>query len=575
MLRKVLIAAVVALVPVASAHGQSQRVLLMPGVSYTRQVEFTTHGPVALHVINAPRPTGLYALKPVLSNEAITGRERVTAMQRRVSGTATVAGVNGDLFNFNDGHPSGVLMRSGILDSPPSSDRSSVGIGADGTLRVERVSFAGIWRGVGQRRPLRLNQPSGPNGVTLYTPVWGRTTPTGTDVVEAVVTPFPQTHPNTDLNGTIVSLAQTRGGTPIPRGGAVLVARGSGAARVSAEAPVGTTLFVRLVLTPSWTGVNDALGGGPAIVRNGRPVFDANEGFTVSQLAPRHPRTAVGQLADGRIILVAADGRQPGYSVGMTNFELALAMVRLGAVTASALDAGGSTTMAFDGALLNRPSDRGGERAVAESLLVFYYGVFAPPPAAAVVSPNGDGVAERQELAYKVVRSSTVTATLLGPDGVSRTLDQGLKPPGIHRLPWDPRKADGSLEPEGRWRFTVTALDDRAETSTTDRIFWVNVTLGALEVQRTVWVRRNGSNPRARFRLAHPARVRVTVERPSGAVVRTVLNRNVGEGTWSAGWNGRDNSGFIAQSGRYVIRVRATNTFGSVDLTRPFALRRL
>ena len=40
-------------------------------------------------------------------------------------------------------------------------------------------------------------------------------------------------------------------------------------------------------------------------------------------------------------MLVAVDGRQPGYSTGLTNFELALTMMRLGCVTASALDAGG------------------------------------------------------------------------------------------------------------------------------------------------------------------------------------------------------------------------------------------
>jgi len=64
---------------------------LMPGVIYSRQVEFTAHGPVVLHVIAAPRPTGLYALKPILSNNAVLGRERVTSMERRVSGDATVA----------------------------------------------------------------------------------------------------------------------------------------------------------------------------------------------------------------------------------------------------------------------------------------------------------------------------------------------------------------------------------------------------------------------------------------------------------------------------------------------------
>src|SRR5215216_1623359 len=121
---------------------------LMPGVVYSRQVEFTTHGPIVVHVISTPKPAGgLYQLKPVLSNNAIIGRERVTSMQRSVSGVATVAGVNGDLFAWNDGHPTGALMRSGVLDSAPSGDRSSVGVDADGNLHVERVAMAGTWKG--------------------------------------------------------------------------------------------------------------------------------------------------------------------------------------------------------------------------------------------------------------------------------------------------------------------------------------------------------------------------------------------------------------------------------------------
>ena len=119
------------------------------------------------------------------------------------------------------------------------------------------------------------------------------------------------------------------------------------------------------------------------IVRNGKAVWTAGEDFLPTQLGPRNPRTAVGQRRDGKIVLLAVDGRRRGYSVGMTNWELAQAMVRLGVVTGSALDAGGSTTMAFDGKLLNRPSDPGGERSVAESLAVLYTGVYAPAAGAA------------------------------------------------------------------------------------------------------------------------------------------------------------------------------------------------
>src|SRR5438874_1978702 len=100
VLRPTGIAALVSLVLAAPAAAKAtDHSLLMPGVTFTRQVEFTPHGPVVLNVINAPKPGGLYSLLPVLSNNAIVGRERVTSMEKRVSSTATVAGVNGDFFN--------------------------------------------------------------------------------------------------------------------------------------------------------------------------------------------------------------------------------------------------------------------------------------------------------------------------------------------------------------------------------------------------------------------------------------------------------------------------------------------
>src|SRR5215212_7763608 len=166
----------------------------------------------------------------------------------------------------------------------------------------------------------------------------------------------------------------------------------------------------------------------------------------------------------------------------MTNFELALALMRLGAVTASALDSGGSTAMAFDGQLLNSPSDATGERPVAEALLVAYSGVYAPPPGEPVLSPNLDGVAEQQALSYKLVRPSTVDARLIAPNGSVRVVDAGARDPGVHRFTWDGR-AGGSgtaAEPEGRWRFTVTATEADGQVSSADRYFFLNNTLQAL-----------------------------------------------------------------------------------------------
>jgi hypothetical protein len=565
-------AALVALVlpPVAGAAG---RVVLMPGVTYEKQVQFTPHGPVAIHVMKAPKPGGLYSLRPVLSNGSILGRERVTSMQKRVSSIATVAGVNGDLFTWDEGLPSGMLMQSGVLKTPPHSKRSSVGVTDDGRLVVERVAMLGQWWGIAQRRPLTgLNQRPGPDGTSLFTPAWGSSTPPASGTVEITVQPFPPAAPFVDLSGTVVQV-KPGGSTPIPPDGAVLVGRGSSAGRLAADAVVGDTVTARLILRPQWGGVTDAIGGGPLIVKNGAPVFRALEDFTTYQLSLRHPRTGVGQRSDGSIVFVAVDGRQPGYSTGMTNFELAQTLVRLGAVHASALDAGGSTTMAFDGKLLNRPSDRP-ERAVSDSLMVFYYGVHAPTLPEQVLSPNGDGVGERQSLAFKLVRPSTVTASLVGPDRRPVLTETGERLPGIYRLSWNGRTG-GRLERQGRYRWVVNAVDNLTQHSVAERTFWLNSTLGHLRTShRVLRVRRRGTAFRVGFRLAAPARVRVMIETSSGVRVRTISNRFMRPGFRRVVWNGRYGNGVLARRGGYLVRVLATNSYGPTELTRRFSVSR-
>ena len=542
----------------------------MPGVDYSTTVRFTTHGPVVLHVIRAPRPGGLWSLRPVLSNGTLSGRERLTDMQRAVSPGATVAGVNGDFFNAADGDPEGILMRNGVLESPPYTGRSSIGIAANGLLQVARVAFFGTWQGSGPRRPLRLNQPLR-NGVSLFTPSWGATTPAGPGTIEAVIDPFPALRPTSESSGPVARVTQG-GGTPIPPGGAVLVARGTIASSLVAEAPVGQSATIRVFLEPDWSAIPEAIGGGPVLVRRGRPVFRADEIFAAPQLLPRMARAAIGQTARGQIILVAVDGNLPGYSVGMTNFELAQTLVRLGAVTGSGLGTGASTTMAFDGALLSRPSDRAGERAISDALLVFYEGVYAPLPAVPVLSPNGDGFGERQALAYKLPRRATVTATLLGPDGAARLSESGQRDAGVFPTSWPGTKADGTPELEGRWRWRISAVDDLGRSSQTTRIFTLNNTLGFLRTNQVFRVGRGRLV--ARFRLTRRATVTAELESATGVLLRTFARKRLGPGAHSVSWNGRLGRRAALYPGRYVVRVVARNELGRTELTSLVAARR-
>ena len=438
----------------------------------------------------------------------------------------------------------------------------------------------GTWQGAGPRRAIHLvNRPPGPNGTTLFTPSYGAATPANTGAFEAVLSPFPSATPNADLVGYVSE--NRRGGTPIPPGGAVLSARGTQAQRLAVEAVQGEMVTVRLVLRPEWRDVPEALGGGPELVRQRRPIFRPAEDFG-TDLNRREPRTAVGQTADGRIVMVVVDGRRPGYSSGITNFELAQTMVRLGAVTASALDSGGSSTMAVEGELLNRPSDRAGERYVSEALLVMYYGVYAPETEPAF-SPNGDGAGEQQRLEYKLVKQSTVTATLTGPDGVVRTIDSGSRRAGLYRFsfPGTSRRgrqgAAGRLaEPEGRWRWSVTAVDSDSRRSTADRSFSLNNTLGFISVSPTRMIvgKKRGGRLLVGFTLTRPARVSVTITSKTGQLLRVVRNFNGRAGKVAVLWNGRYPSGRPVYSGTYVAKVVAVNSLGRVELARAFRVRR-
>jgi hypothetical protein len=356
----------------------------------------------------------------------------------------------------------------------------------------------------------------------------------------------------------------------------VLVSHGSQAPKLQAETPPGTTVHLQLVLTPDWptAGISVAFGGGPVVVRNGKPVYAAGEDFIPSQIAPRDPRTAVGQRKNGQIVMVAVDGRRPGYSVGLTNFELAQAMVRLGVVSGAAMDSGGSTALAFDGKLLNRPSDPGGERSVKETIALMYSGVYVPPPPLATISPNGDGIAERQTLTYKVVRQSDVTATLVDPTGADAYDFTGARSPGIYKVTWPTRRSEKQRAQAalGRWRWVVNATDDLGRDSSMERSFWVNDTLGFVSVApRSARARRGVV---ARFRLTHPAKVVGSIRTRRGALVRRLGPFKLGAGTRTIRWNGRYRTGRLAYPGAYVFDVLATNAYGPVDVAKPFTVRR-
>src|SRR4029079_7687437 len=451
--RKLLIAVIAGLVIVPSAYARPTQ--LMPGVTYERTLEWTGAGPVTTHVVRAPKPGGLYSLTPLLSNGTITKLDTLSAMQRAAAPTMTSIGVNGDYYNYSSTWPTGMLMRGGVLEHHPATNRPARGGDPRGNGDVDPVKWAATWKGPSTVTYAirKLNETPGAHEVALYTPVWGPRTPTikGT---AGVLQPFPPLAPRRDLTGVVTSVVNDQS-VPIPPDGAVLVGRGDGAQNLLIDAPLGAQLTLRVPLAGSWAQVTDAIGGGPTLVKDGRPIANSREALTSAQVRGRAPRTAVGQRADGGIVMLAVDGRQAGWSIGITTLDLALALMRYGCVTGLAFDSGGSTTLACEGKVLNRPSERR-ERPLSDALVVAYSGVFTPAPVPPTLSPNADRAGDREALAYKVVRPSTVSAKLIAPDGIARELYAGQRGPGRYRLSWDGTDAAGAPAAEGVYHWNVT-----------------------------------------------------------------------------------------------------------------------
>ncbi|MBZ9634790.1 M56 and phosphodiester glycosidase domain-containing protein [Clostridium sp. FP1] len=109
----------------------------------------------------------------------------------------------------------------------------------------------------------------------------------------------------------------------------------------------------------------EAVSFGPALIVNGKPTIkDGSEGGMGMA-----PRTAIGQKADGTVIMLTIDGRSV-ESLGATLLDVQNILLEHGAYNASNLDGGSSSSMYYNGKVINNPSDSKGERVVVSTFMV-------------------------------------------------------------------------------------------------------------------------------------------------------------------------------------------------------------
>ena len=112
-------------------------------------------------------------------------------------------------------------------------------------------------------------------------------------------------------------------------------------------------------------GAVEGLTFGPPLIINGQKVIKSGDGgWGIS------PRSAIGQKKDGTILFLVIDRRQPGYSIGATLVDSQNILYENGAYIAANLDGGSSTTLYYNGKVVNKPADLLGERMIPTAFIV-------------------------------------------------------------------------------------------------------------------------------------------------------------------------------------------------------------
>ena len=364
----------------------------------------TTTGPWRLHVLDIDPRRFDGRVAPVLATDVVPGRETVTSIDARLH---ALAGINGGYFVIGDadgtpGDLAGISMIGGDLVSEavdgrtdlllPRVDGGGARIAALETDLSARASDGGRRLVDGINRRAGLIRSCGGDGGDLPTeqPLHDVTCTDPSELIRFTTRFGPETAPGSEVEAVLDHrgrvLAQRGGPGPIPAGGSVLAGTGDAAEWLRAHARAGARVRVTEEITTAGgrrlRDTGHALGvvnGGPRLLANGTPAIDATaEGFVhpddpqffYAFGVRRNPRTLAGVTRDGHLLLVAADGRAPGISVGLSFAEEAAVMRALGATDAVNLDGGGSTTLALGSRLVTRPSDATGERPVGDAIVL-------------------------------------------------------------------------------------------------------------------------------------------------------------------------------------------------------------
>ena len=335
--------------------------------SYTNDVNEDV--PLSIHVVRIERAHHDFEFCTTLGKGTNLGMAIVSDQIKAMPPDCgqPLAAINGDFYEKSEkylGRPRDVQIHCGEVISMPAG-HTCFWMDAEDRPHMTNVisKFRVTWPG-GKSTAIGLNQLREDDAAVLYTAVTGSSTRTtnGPDIVLERSTNGPWLPLRIgQVYSAKVREIRESGNAPLARD-TIVLSLGPGLAGKVPVVRAGAEIQIATETVPDLSAANVAIGGGPALVQDGKPM--QWPGF----IHMRHPRTALGWNND-YIFMVEVDGRQSNLSVGMTFPELAAYLVKLGCQQAMNFDGGGSATLWALGAVRNSPSE-GEERPSANALVL-------------------------------------------------------------------------------------------------------------------------------------------------------------------------------------------------------------
>ena len=340
------------------------------GVVLEKYNRFTTSGWLRTNVLRVDLTNENVKVDSLVNKAGIA---TTSTVKNIAVGNGAVAAVNGSFFDMDTGATYGPVMSNGQFDMAAVRNNTDMATFILDTANNPLFAYLDtqvdlILPSGEKRRIAAYNRYNGfYNGLHIIDTKWSATTP-------GVTKNYPNWLEMVVEDGIVKEFSENKPGIPIPKNGYVVLATNGNIKYLTDNFKVGDPVSYEIKTSVDSAGIKTALTGGTMLVKDGNIVPT----FTHSASGnSRQPRTAAGVSADGKtLMIVTVDGRQPGTSIGMTQFELAEYMKEIGCANAMNYDGGGSTTMvarnAGDTAIstVNTPAD-GFERRVTASLGVF------------------------------------------------------------------------------------------------------------------------------------------------------------------------------------------------------------